>query len=99
VIEGHKTRRQRVRPWLPAGVLFAAGFAGRLVVEAAGGDPQVTAMYAITFQTWAYGAGLLVLAGWWLRSADVGVRGAFGCMGWLALAMLSAALVVSSSHH
>lgn len=46
-----------------AGVLFVAGFVARLVGEAAGGDSGLTAaMYAVTIQAWAYGAGLLVLA-------------------------------------
>ena len=92
------TSAQRVQPWLIAAALFVAGFGGRLALDSSPGDPVVRFMYAATIQGLAYGAGLAVLAGWWLRSAGVGGRGVAGCLSWLALAALSVVAILSSNY-
>jgi hypothetical protein len=80
--------------WLVASGLFAAGFGGRLVLDAtAAGSAYET---VVGVQAMFYGAGLLVLLAWWLVAADVGPRGALGCVGWLALAALCGFAVLSS---
>ncbi|MCZ2342130.1 MAG: hypothetical protein LC104_10095 [Bacteroidales bacterium] len=93
-----RSLRPRVRPWVVAAALFAAGVIGRVVLEATAGDPVARFMYAVTIQGLAYGTGLLMLAGWWLRAADVGPRGGLGCAGWLALAAVALVAIVSSGY-
>ncbi|WP_020475523.1 hypothetical protein [Zavarzinella formosa] len=88
----------RVREWVLALALFAGGFGCRLALDATPGDPVARFMHAAIIQVLAYGAGLALLAWWWLRSADVGPRGMLGCLGWLALAVASFVAVMSSGY-
>lgn len=90
--------KPRFREWVPALVLFAGGLGCRLVLDATPGDPVARFMSAATIQGLAYGAGLALLAWWWLRSADVGPRGMLGCLGWLALAAVSAVAIITSRY-
>ena len=75
--------------------LFACGFAGRLVLEA-NADTGISYPSVIAFQMCWYGAGLLVLLAWWLRSADAGPRGLIGCVGLLAVAALCGVAILTS---
>ena len=90
--------RTRVREWVLALLLFAGGFGCRLVLDATPGDPIARFGAAAGIQVLAYGAGLALLAWWWLRAANVGARGMLGCFGWLILAAASAVAVISSGY-
>jgi len=61
--------RRRVRLWLIAAVLFAAGLAGRLTLEFST-DVAYSYPTAIGIQFLFYGAGLIVLAVSWSLGAD-----------------------------